>query len=183
VIPKQVQKPGRYAVVWRAQSQKAVINRRIQVNIAAGTRGLPPASKVAPQSGSQTTVSVIVAATLNGKLSVSAGTKLIPAKPASAFALVAQPGRNVQVLVIDVHRYGLRPVRDIRLVFPNVRVLALVPSQRNSVQALQAGATLALPLSTPLSRIASAIDQLAHPRLTQASSRDGRLQAAKGRAG
>jgi hypothetical protein len=63
-------------------------------------------------------------------------------------------------------------VRDLRLVFPNVRVLALVASQRSSVKALQAGATLALPLSAPLSQIASAIDQLAHPRLTQAAKKD-----------
>jgi hypothetical protein len=171
VVPKQVQKPGRYAVVWRAQSQKTIVNRRIQVNIAAGLRSLPAASKVTPQDGSQSTVGVIVAAAIKGKLSLSTGTKLIPATPASAFALVAQSGRNIQVLVIDAHRYGLRPVRDIRLVFPNVRVLALVASQKDSVQALQAGATLALPLSATAAQIASAIDQLAHPRLTQAAKK------------
>ena len=39
--------------------------------------------------------------------------------------MIASTKSNVQVVVIDVDRLGIQPIKDLRLVFPNVRILAL----------------------------------------------------------
>src|SRR5207244_915313 len=114
--------------------------RRTLVQIAAGPHGLPATSKPKPKPkvkqkpkakpaahapSAKTTqaekpVSVVVAATLDRRIQTRLGktTRLVPARPEQTFALVSDPRRNVQVVVLDADRYGLRAVHDIRLVFP-----------------------------------------------------------------
>src|SRR5439155_19059095 len=55
VVPRQVQKPGRYTVVWQIASGGQTLARRITVRIAAGPKSrttTKPATKPAPKKAS-----------------------------------------------------------------------------------------------------------------------------------
>jgi DNA-binding NarL/FixJ family response regulator len=71
----------------------------------------------------------------------------------------------VEVIVVDVDRYGLQLIRDLRLVFPTVRILGLTNDPRRLVQAVRAGATIAVPRSTPPKDLAKLIKRLASRRV------------------
>ena len=97
-------------------------------------------------------------------LPVAADTRLVRASLASTYTLVGSPKHNIQVVVVDTRRYGVQVIHDLRLVFPDIRVLALTSGLKGTLTALQAGATMALPRTSSPAQIANAIDQLAHPR-------------------
>jgi Zn-dependent alcohol dehydrogenase len=78
--------------------------------------------------------------------------------------MIASPKQNVQVVVIDIDRIGLQAISDLRLVFPNVRILALSRDAQSRLKAKQAGATAALSPASPT--LGSTIESLAHPRAT-----------------
>ena len=69
--------------------------------------------------------------------------------------------RNVQVIVVNVDRYGLQLVRDLRVVFPTVRLLAMTNDPRLLKQSVRAGAAIAVPNSTPPKSLVKLISQLA----------------------
>jgi DNA-binding NarL/FixJ family response regulator len=98
------------------------------------------------------------------RVPVRSTTRFVRASVPGTFTLVGSPKSNIQVVVVDTQLYGLRVVRDLRLVFPDLRVLALTNGPKGTLAALQAGATMALPRSSSAAELANAIDQLAHPR-------------------
>ena len=157
VIPSKVNRPGRYTVVWRAAAAGEIVRRRIAVQITAGV------PRVA--QGSCATVGVLVnGARLGPAVTHRLGraTRLANTTTASLFSMIASPGRNVQVVVIEVDRFGVRPIADLRLVFPNIRILALSRDPKVRLKAQQAGATIAL---SPASfELGTTIETLAHPR-------------------
>jgi outer membrane protein OmpA-like peptidoglycan-associated protein len=161
VIPPKVTKSGRYTVVWRALSNGEAVRRRITVQIAKS-------STKAQRSGTACkTVGVLVngprfGPEVTGKLRGT--TRLTATTTSSLFSMIASPNRNVQVVVVDVDRFGLQPVSDLRLVFPNIRILALSRDAASRAKAQQAGATTAL--SPGSSTLGSTIERLAHPTST-----------------
>jgi methionine-rich copper-binding protein CopC len=164
VIPRTVTKAGRYAVVWRATSGGQTARQRILVRINAGAttttrkpRTTTPVEKPVDVLIAGTSVSVQIARGLPPT------TRILRANLSTLFALVASKSRNVQVVVIDVSRYGLRPVSDLRLVFPSIRIVALAADLKTQLKAQQAGATVAMPRSTSLASLRATIDGLAHP--------------------
>jgi uroporphyrinogen-III synthase len=52
------------------------------------------------------------------------------------------------VVVVDVDRYGVQLVRDLRTVFPGLKVIAVAQGPRTRAAATKAGATVAVPAST-----------------------------------
>jgi hypothetical protein len=70
----------------------------------------------------------------------------------------------VQVIVVDVDRYGISLLRDLRTVFPSVRLLALASRPADLARASKAGATIALPYDTPAPMVARVIRRLATGR-------------------
>ena len=103
-------------------------------------------------------------------------TRLTPTTTASLFSMIASPTRNIQVVVIDVDRLGIQPVSDLRLVFPNIRILALASNSSLQRQARQAGAMLAL--SPANSKLGTTIERLAHPQKACAARATKRRKAA-----
>jgi DNA-binding NarL/FixJ family response regulator len=65
------------------------------------------------------------------------------------------------VIVVDVDRYGLGFVRDLRTLFPSVRIVAVSSSRRTLSQAARVGANAALPRKTPAAQIGKTIRALA----------------------
>jgi DNA-binding NarL/FixJ family response regulator len=80
------------------------------------------------------------------------------------WTLTGSNARNVQVVLVDVDRFGLQLVRDLSLVFPSVRIVALTNDPRRLAQSVRAGATIAVPRSTPPKDLARLIVQLAKRR-------------------
>ena len=94
------------------------------------------------------------------------GMEVVPAAVGEdAWTLTGAPNRNVEVIVVDVDRYGLQLIRDLRLVFPTVRIIALTNDPHRLGQAIRAGATIAVPRSTPPKDLAKLIKRLAGRRL------------------
>ena len=65
------------------------------------------------------------------------------------------------MVVVDVDRYGLELVRDLRTVFPTLRIIALTNDPRRLAQSVRAGAAVAVPRSTPPKDLAKLINRLA----------------------
>ena len=78
--------------------------------------------------------------------------------------ITGNTSRNVQVIVVDVDRFVLTFVGDLRTVFPSVKILALTNDPRRLAQAVRVGANVAVPRSTPPKDIAKLIAQLAKRR-------------------
>jgi len=81
------------------------------------------------------------------------------------FTLAGAQSRNVGVVVVNVDEVGLSFVRDLRIMFPMIRVLALSNNPGTLGRSVQAGATLALPRTTPTAELARAIAKLATTQL------------------
>jgi OOP family OmpA-OmpF porin len=82
--------------------------------------------------------------------------------------MIASPKQNVKVVVIDVDRVGVQAITDLRLVFPNIKIVAFARNAATQSQARAAGATAAISGSSPT--VASTIQRLAHPGGTKCGS-------------
>ncbi|HEV7134091.1 MAG TPA: hypothetical protein VGN27_10215, partial [Gaiellaceae bacterium] len=89
------------------------------------------------------------------------GRRLVASTGDSAFALTGSPKQNVQVIVVDADQYGLGLVRDLRTVFPMVRLVVLTDDPRKLANAVAAGATVALPKATPAVKLTKLVGALA----------------------
>ena len=65
------------------------------------------------------------------------------------------------MIVVDADQYGLGLVRDLRTVFPMVRLVVLTNDRKKLVPAINAGATVALPKSTSAVKLAKVVAALA----------------------
>ena len=93
---------------------------------------------------------------------IGSGTQVVPAADGEeVFAVTGDTKRNARVVVVNVDQFGVGFVRELRTVFPNVKIVALSNHPRVLVRAMKAGATVALPLSTPAPQLASVIRRLA----------------------
>ena len=88
------------------------------------------------------------------------GTRVVPAIGEDTWTIAGSQERNVQVIVVDVDRYGLQLVRDLHTVFPSVKIVALTNDPRRLAQAVRAGAAVAVPRSTPPADVAKLIRRL-----------------------
>jgi len=61
------------------------------------------------------------------------------------------------VVVVDADAHGIRFVSDLRAVFARVRVIAISREPARRIQAVRAGATLALPRDATTRQLARAI--------------------------
>ena len=92
--------------------------------------------------------------------SIGNGARVVPAVGEDTWAIAGSQERNVQVIVVDVDRYGLQLVRDLHTVFPSLRIVALTNDPRRLAQAVHAGAAVAVPRSTPPADVAKLIRRL-----------------------
>jgi DNA-binding NarL/FixJ family response regulator len=89
----------------------------------------------------------------------------------TTFELSGDPARNVTAIVIDADQYTLSMIHDLHTVFPTVKLIALSSDPAKRLAAVKAGATLALPKTTPPPKLAKVVKSLAGPVRTPASGR------------
>jgi hypothetical protein len=168
-LGKQVRgRPGRYVLRWTAISGADVIR---QTRVVWIVRTKQAATKLVPR---QAPVDVVVAgASLPKQLPMPSKTaQRIVSSTESAFSVTGDPSTNVQVIVVDVDEFGIGLLRDLRTVFPGVRLIALSDDPRKLAPAVRAGATIALPKGTPTVKLAKVVSALAGGvRLPQAAQR------------
>ncbi|HMI29635.1 MAG TPA: hypothetical protein VK490_07985, partial [Gaiellaceae bacterium] len=99
---------------------------------------------------------------VNGKLGKQKPMVVNAVEP--TFDAAANRNRDVRVLVVDVDEFGVSVVRDLHLVFPSVKIVALAAGPRTMAAAAKAGATIVLPRSTPPATLAKIIQRLAKRR-------------------
>jgi hypothetical protein len=159
-MPPSVTTPGRYRLVFSVQSGNQTAKKSIVVQIVKKTRKPVKAKKP---------LEIVLASTgNNGKeieRGLSNGMAVVPAAvDEDTWSLTGAANHNVEVIVVDVDRYGLQLIRDLSLVFPTVRILGLTNDPRRLAQAIRAGATIAVPRSTPPKDLAKLIQRLASRR-------------------
>jgi DNA-binding NarL/FixJ family response regulator len=64
------------------------------------------------------------------------------------------------VIVVDVDAFGVSLIRDLHAVFPSTKIVALTSGPRQMVASLKAGASIALPRSTPASVLTRLVTRL-----------------------
>jgi hypothetical protein len=168
-LPKKARKTGTYTLLWTATSGADTARKSINLKIMR---------KAAPKTPATKPVDVILAGeTLPKQLPVptSQEQRLISATSGeTAFSVTGDPKRNVEVIVVDADEYGLSLIRDLRTVFPMVKLVALTDDPSKLARAIKAGATLALPKQTPADKLAKIVTSLSgnDPRVP-ASSKPG----------
>jgi uncharacterized repeat protein (TIGR02059 family) len=150
-------KPGVYKLTWVARSGVEQIKRTILVRVVR--KGAAPAT-----AARSVEILLVGAAPLrNGLASSLAGTRArvtAVSDEDTPFTLAGNASRNVQVIIVDVDEYSLSLVHDLRTVFPGVAVIALTADPEKLSAAVTAGASVALPLSSPPSQLARAVRRL-----------------------
>jgi hypothetical protein len=154
--------PGRYRIAFTATSGGQTVRRTIVVQVAmrgSTTTFTVPRRPVEIVLAGGSSIEREVARALGTSVRLSAADT-----GDDAWLLTGNASRNVQVVVVDVDRFGIAMVRDLRTVFPTVKILALTNDPRRLAQAVRAGATLAVPRTTRPTDIAKLIRQLAARR-------------------
>jgi len=64
------------------------------------------------------------------------------------------------VIVVDVDAFGVSLIRDLHAVFPSTKIVALISGPKQMTASLRAGASIALPRSTPASIVTRVITRL-----------------------
>jgi hypothetical protein len=156
-LPKSAQKPGFYKLLWTATSDGDVVRKSLDVQILSS-------AKTAAAAAKQRKVKDVLLAgadlpkQLPGK--AKTGTRLVASSSDSAFSLTGDPRLNVEVVVVDADQYTLGLVHDLRTVFPSVKLIALTSDPNKLSRAVAAGATIALPKSTPAVKLAKVVAAL-----------------------
>ncbi len=157
-LPSSAAFAGRYKLVWIAKSATERISHTILVQVVGASTG---------KSTAPVDVVLLGDPALGNGLSVSLSRSqlhlLLADSEDPAFALTGGTRFNVRVVVVDVDRYALSLVHDLRVVFPNVNVIALTAQPRKLSQSVAAGASVALPRTTSAAQLARVVRRLANP--------------------
>jgi hypothetical protein len=158
-LPHSAEKPGRYRLTWIASTTAGErISHTIVVQVVAGTK---IAAKPKPVD-----VILVGADSLGPGLAVSlqgSNVRVLTADSEDpAFQLAGAPQYNVRVAVVDVDKFSLALVHDLRVVFPNIEVVALTGEASKLAKSVTAGAAVALPRTTPPDQLARVVRRLSN---------------------
>jgi hypothetical protein len=148
-IPREVRRPGIYTLRWSARAGRQTVSRTIRVRLVG---------RVAPRQR----VEVVLAG--NAAQNVRTKNSKFVSGIEPTFDEAANRSRDVRVVVVDVDEFGVSIVRDLHVVFPSVKIVALAAGPKTMAAALKAGATVVLPRSTPPSTLARVIQRLTKRR-------------------
>jgi hypothetical protein len=152
-LPKRKWTKGVYSLRWTAVAGTDVVHHVTPVQILRTKKDL--ATRI-PSS-----VDVVVAGSVTVPMQA---TKTLQAdSEETTFELSGDPKRNVTAIVIDADTYTLGMIHDLHTVFPTVKLIALSSDPAKRLAAVKAGATLALPKTTPPPKLAKAVAALAGP--------------------
>jgi hypothetical protein len=151
-LPQQVRRTGVYTMRWTARSGRESIARKITIRLV-GARNVP----VAP-------VEVLLAGpaarSISGKFPARKPRLISASAVEPTFDAAASRRTDVRVIVVDVDAFGVSLIRDLHAVFPSTKIVALTSSPRQMVASLKAGASIALPRSTPASVLTRLVTRL-----------------------
>jgi DNA-binding NarL/FixJ family response regulator len=111
------------------------------------------------------------ATSIRGNFTLRKGRVVSSANIEPTFDAAANRRTDVHVIVVDVDQFGVGLISDLHAVFPSAKLVALTSSPRLMVNALRAGASIALPRSTPASTLARVIQRLLGGPAKQVRSR------------
>ena len=157
-MPPGARRAGRYTVRWTAGVAPNTVARALALQVLSGS---PPATR-----GTATRpVDVLFASKKAFAAEVSrslplSSVRISPTDLEGAFDLSASSSRDVRVVVVDTRIYGLQLVRDLRTVFPELRILAIATDRRLQARALKAGADAAVPPTATAFQVARATSAL-----------------------
>jgi DNA-binding NarL/FixJ family response regulator len=160
-MPPQARRPGKYRLVFTVQSGRDTVKKTIVVEVVPKRPGRKATPDRRPVEVVLTGGSSIRRDIADG---VGSAVRVTAALDEDTWTLAGSNAHNVQVVLVDVDRFGLQLVRDLRFVFPSIKLLALTNDPRRLAQSVRAGATLAVPRSTPPKDLARLILQLAKRR-------------------
>ena len=141
-LPSQVRRPGYYRLIWSAHSGSASARKAVRI------RFVGPALEQLRTRPHRVEV-VLAVDTSRGAHSISSSADRVVshATPERTFALLSAADRSVSVVVVDVDRFGIQFLRDVRTVFPTVRAIALSDRRVRWPAIKRAGAFSILPRS------------------------------------
>ena len=154
-LPKQIRRPGTYTLTWIARSGTETVSRTIKLTLVG--------KKIAQIKASRGEIEVVLAGEQHPKNVVQSALEGSRARVVAqagidqTFALAASASRDVKIVVVDVDVHGVGFVKDLRTVFPAIRVIAIASQPADRVRALRAGAVKALPRNTTSRQLAKAI--------------------------
>jgi hypothetical protein len=158
--PRKVRRTGTYKVVWIAESNGQVTKTALRVRLLGKTLKVVGSSRSKrPEvvlNGNDRLRSDLVRRLSGGRVPM----RVTQAAPEATFALASSRNRNVRVIVVDVDMYPLTFIRDMHMIFPTLRIVALSKNGLTLSRARRAGATLALRRSMPSKMIAEAVVKL-----------------------
>jgi hypothetical protein len=152
-MPRQVRRLGVYRMVWSARAGRQTVTRTIKFRVVG---------KRLPKQRMQIVLAGAAAKSVGPKLARRSEMLVSGVEP--TFDATANRNRDVRVLVVDVDDLGLATLRDLHAVFPSVKIVALAAGPRTMAASLKAGARIVLPRSTPPTKLAKIIQQLAKKR-------------------
>ena len=141
-LPSQVRRPGYYRLIWSAHSGSASARKAVRI------RFVGPALEQLRTRPHR--VEVVLAVDTSRVRTRSA------ARPTASSPMPRRSGRSrfrvaadrsVSVVVVDVDRFGIQFLRDVRTVFPTVRAIALSDRRVRWPAIKRAGAFSVLPRS------------------------------------
>jgi len=151
-VPHQVRRTGVYTLRWTARSGRDAISRKVTIRLV-GARNVPAAP-----------IQVLLAGPAARSISGTFPTRKTSVVSASGieptFDAAASRRTDVRVIVVDVDAFGVSLIRDLHTVFPSTKIVALTSSLKQMVASLKAGASIALPRSTPASVLTLVITRL-----------------------
>jgi len=126
-----------------------------------------PTLKLSPTRRTQARAVVLAAPVVGDQLAGALHgllTHIVSGDTDATFRAAADPSRRVVVIVVDADLLGVTTIKDLHTIFPDVRILALSRDPSVLARAVPAGATVALPTSTPTAQLATMVSRLASAR-------------------
>jgi hypothetical protein len=151
-LPRQVRRMGVYTMSWTARSGRETVARKITIRLVRKRARSTQPVQVLLAGGAATSI--------RGNFTLRKGRVVSSASIEPTFDAAANRRTDVQVIVVDVDEFGVGLISDLHAVFPSAKLIAITSSPRLMVNSLRAGATIALPRSTPASRLVRVIQRL-----------------------
>lgn len=159
-LPKAVTRTGVYRLVVRADAAGQTVTRAIRITLVGRTTAKVGPVKKHPNSRLE--VALVNGPDIRSALSMDLDHRLrfLYVQGTKVFGVAAAPASNVGVAVIDLDGAGSDIVHDLKLVFPELRVIAIASSASQAAQARAAGASIVFTKPVSPAVLAAAIRAL-----------------------
>ena len=154
-LPRQVRRTGVYTMRWTARSGRETVARKLTIRLVRTRARNTQPVQVLLAGGAATSI--------RGNFTLRKGRVVSSASIEPTFDAAANRRTDVHVIVVDVDQFGVGLISDLHAVFPSAKLVALTSSPKQMVNSLRAGASIALPRSTPASTLVRVIQRLLGP--------------------